>query len=110
MAKDWREGFKRALIDALIKEGSPLDPKPDAWGWIAPDWEEVIGRVREVGIDYERSTWTESQWSEFMGTFYEGDTRKVGIDATIALKDGSTVAYRYSGTAGDLIVAVVADL
>lgn len=110
MSNSWKAGFKRALVDAIIRNGSPLDPKADIWGWTHPKHHEVAQAVRSGKIDYQACTWEESEWSEFMGSFYEGDTRKYGMDLTIKMKDGQEFIYRYSGTVSDLILAVVADV
>ncbi len=103
---DWKTGFHRAMIDALISQASPLDDNPSFYGWIADNWEQTMRRVRNIGIDYDRSTYEDSDWDEFQGTFYEGDTRKHGVDITLVLNDGSTARYRWSGQVGDLITQV----
>lgn len=105
----WQDGFKRAFLRAMVRQGSPVDDKPSYFGWIAKDYERIYKDVEENGIDYERSSWEDSSWDEFKGTFYEGDTRVFGVDALIVTGGGSRYRYRYSGTAGDLIASVLED-
>lgn len=106
---DWRQEFKRAVIDALIKDGYPLRDGSTFYGGIASDWEDRRNKVDTIGIDYDRTTWTEAEWHEFKGTFYEGDTRTVGIDVQLVLLDGTVMKWRFEGIASDLIFAVVRD-
>jgi hypothetical protein len=106
--KGWRKGFHRALLDAVVRNGSPLDTKPDWFGWIHPGYVALVKKVHDVGVDYDATPDPqEANWSEFMGTFYEGDTRVYGLEVDLVLKDGSTVRYRYKGTLGELIHQVV---
>ncbi len=107
---DWKAGFHKAMIDALVRNGTPFNPdKASFYGYIADNWEEIAGRVKTVGIDYARSTYADAEWSEFKGTFYEGDTRTTGIDAHLVLLDGSTADYRWEGHPGDLMHDVTKD-
>lgn len=108
--EDWRKGFHRALIDAVVSHGSPVADDPSFYGWIHQQYAERIKNVHTVGIDYERTQAPkEDSWEVFMGTFYEGDTRVYGLDLTVVLLDGQTVRFRYQGTLGELISAVVQD-
>lgn len=109
MVSDWKRGFHAAVIRAIITNGSPLDDKPDGFGWLAGDWERILATVRAGEVDYDASTYAESDWHEFMGTFYEGDTRVVGIDAAIALRSGERFVWRWKGTASDLIEHVLSN-
>lgn len=106
---DWREEFKRELVDVLLEQGMPLRSDANYYSWVDYDWKKIIRRIRKVGVDYERTTYEESEWDEFMGTFYEGDERKQGIDVHVVLLDGSRVEYRWSGHPGQLIIALVRD-
>lgn len=111
MSENWRDDFKRALIDAVILHGSPLNDKDTHWNWLAweaRNHEERWAAVRTVGVDYEKTPMPEdSCWEEFMGTFYEGDTRVYGMDVNLVLNDGTHSPWRYSGTLGALIEAVM---
>lgn len=111
-AIDWRIGFHQALVDAIVANGSPHDPTQNSyWGSSLPDdWTEVRPRIAAIGIDYANTPKPiEAEWSEFSGTFHEGDNRKYGVDLELFLLDGTRVWYRYSGTISDLILAVVED-
>lgn len=111
---DWRVGFRRALIDTLISEGAPVrSDGGNSFGWLDWSWETTVKAVNEAIaadlIDYDASSWVEVSWDEFKGTFYEGDTREVGIDLTLVLTDGRRFKYRYAGTPGALILSIVKD-
>ena len=113
-AADWKIGFKYAMIDALVKNSTPVDPNAsaygNAYGWISSHYDEIRQAINTGEIDYTKTTWEEVSWHEFMGTFYEGDTRKVGLDVHVVLKDGATYKLRYTGTVAELINDVVSDL
>lgn len=109
---DWRAGFKRALIDVLVQNGQLLksDPYQRTYGWAdySAQGQRTQKRIRNgADIDYEASTWEESSWEEFMGTFYEGDTRVKGIDLRLVLKTKEEFNWRWSGSVGELIQQVV---
>lgn len=107
----WKKEFHKALIDAFVNNGTPVDEsgRDTFYGYIAHNWQEICTETHEVGIDYDKSTFTEAEWEAFQGTFYEGDTRKVGLDATIMLKNGRRHVFRYDGTVSDLILAVAGE-
>lgn len=112
MSNDWRLGFKKAFIDVLLRDGHLLkDSESDrTYGWEADYTREGQAKIRQIStgeIDYEATTWEESTWHEFMGTFYEGDTRVKGIDLRIVLKTKEEFDWRWSGSVGDLITAVI---
>ena len=106
----WKAPFRRALIRALVKHGSPVDPTPRTYGWIARDWPAIGEAVTREGIDYDKTTYDDSEWWEFAGSFaepHEGDRR--GIDAVIVTLAGNSFRYRFSGTPGELIGYVLAE-
>lgn len=112
--QDWRIGFKKALIDALIRGGNLLndDPYQQTYGWegdYTKDGQAKIKIIHNGDIDYEATTWEESTWHEFMGTFYEGDTRVKGIDLRIVMKTKEEFNWRWQGSVGDLIQQVVTE-
>lgn len=112
MGTDWKTGFHRALVNAIVRNGSPHDPSRDSyWGSSLPDgWVEIGPRVAAVGIDYIKTPKpVEANWYEFAGTFADGDNRKYGVDLELVLLDGTRVWYRYDGSLAALILAVVTD-
>lgn len=108
--ENWKEGFKRALLDVLARDGTPVRETGDTYyGWIHNDWRRVRVDVASIGLDYDASSYEEETWSEFQGTFYEGDDRVHGISATLVLKDGTSYRYRYKETVSTLIQAILGD-
>lgn len=106
--EDWRVGFKQALVDAIVQGGYPIRDRDTVYGW--EDFEGRKGKLRQIqeeGIDYVATTYDDSDWHEFMGTFYTGDTTVHGIDAEIVTSDGSRFRWRYKATMGELIQAVL---
>lgn len=107
--EDWKKEFKRALLDVLARDGTPVRSTGDTYyGWIHHDSQRIRVDVASIGLDYEASSYREDAWIEFQGTFYEGDERVHGILATLVLKDGTSYQYRYTETVSDLIQAVIA--
>lgn len=105
---DWRSAFKKALIDNLIINGSPLRTSGSTYyGWTAEDWQEVSREVFAGDIDYEQSSYRDSEWDEFKGTFYEGDETEYGVDLTIVLTDGRQFEYRWHGRMVEMIEQLV---
>lgn len=115
MAGDWRAEMKHHMIDVLVRMGSPVREDASIYGWEEYEWGEHGGtetrraHVARVGIDYAATTYVESCWDEFMGTFYEGDTRVYGVDLHLVLLDGTRLHWRYSGSLSNLITAVLED-
>ena len=103
---DWRAEFRVALIDEVVRYGSPVSDTASYYGWMDYDWQDKKKEALAVGINYEACTWEESSWDEFQGTFYEGDTRQYGIDLHLVLTNGTTLHWRYAGNAGALIIAL----
>jgi hypothetical protein len=106
MSEDWKVGFKRAMVDALLKEGSPLDPLEDGWGWIHPDAEAIRKEMKFHAIDYRNTTWTDNWITANADSFNEG-TRKEVIDVTVRFFSHDPVVFRYVGGVSDLISAVM---
>jgi len=107
---DFTAELRDRMIDTLVRHGTPVNPNADVYGWIHPGSADVKTRIYEGQIDYARSSWTEVDWHEFMGTFYEGDTRRVGIDLTVVMRNGDRYVLRFAGTVGELIQAIVGDV
>ena len=104
----WKAEFKRHLIDVLVKNGSKIDDNASSFGWQEYDLHgKYKSMITNHGIDYDKTTYTESSWSEFMGTFYEGDTSVYGVDMNLVLGNGTVLKWRYAGTVSELIQAVL---
>lgn len=111
MSDDWKTGFKKALIDVLVHNGQLLRPSESdrtySWADYSKEGQARQKHVRTHDIDYERTTWEESEWHEFMGTFYEADTRVKGIDLRVVMKTGEEYDWRWQGSVAELIHLVV---
>jgi len=94
------------MINALVRVGTPTGEGSGFYGMIANNWQEIVERVKRVGIDYEKSKWQDDYWDEFKGTFDEGDTRVYGVRVKLVLLDESLVEYVYAGSIGELISEV----
>lgn len=106
--EDWRIGFRRAMIDAMVRVGSPLDPNPSQWGWIHSDYASIYDQIKTVGIDYDACGIVEEvDWYEFQGTFHEGDHRCYGAELEIVLNDGSRCTFRVTTRLAEFIVEVI---
>lgn len=103
----WKMEFRRAMINALVEQGVAVCERPDRFNWCDHDWQAKRATVASVGIDYVATVYRESCWNEFMGTFYDGDTRVYGVDLDLVLLDGSRLHWRYGGTLAELIAAVL---
>lgn len=110
MSEDWKVGFKRAFLDVIIDDGAEFQAGSDYYtgGTIIGRAPLYAWQIREIGIDYAASSWTETEWYEFMGTSFDGDCRRFTLDAKIALLDGTTKDWRYSETLSTAILAVLA--
>ena len=109
MPQDWQVEFKRAMINAIVENGSPVDPTPRPYGWV--DYKNYAARrnaIDEFGIDYDKTELPEdASWYEFQGTFWEGDHVAYGAEANIVLMDSSTSRWRYTGTISDMIATIL---
>jgi hypothetical protein len=104
---EWKQEFRKAVIDVIVAEGSPVRDGSGFWGWMADDWEAKRKRVAAYGIDYAATKWDESRWWDGGDTFNDG-TEKIGLDADIAVKDGSTIKFRYEGTITEILHSILA--
>lgn len=108
---DWRVGYRRALVDALVRLGSPLADRTSVYGWTHEDWQEIRAHVRSVGIDYERTGEPEdTSWNEFAGTFADDDNCVYGVEFTLVLQNGSTHRWRVSARLGEVLLEVARDV
>lgn len=113
MSDAWRQEFRKAYIDAIVRLGGPLDPKcehSDSYGaWYHPDAAQIQHKVRMSGIDYAKcGEPQEASWSHWEGTFDDAST-KYGVDIDIAIRDGkqTVVRYRYDGSLSEIIQEVI---
>lgn len=105
---EWKAEFKRHLIDVLVKEGSKIDDNASSFGWQEYDLHgKFKSMILNYGIDYNKTTYVESNWYEFVDTFYEGDSTVYGVDMNLVLNNGTVLKWRYAGTVSDLIQAVL---
>lgn len=109
MSEDWKKDFHQSFVNAVVKHGHPIDRNGQIYWWQQhePLRSQTVAKMHEVGIDYETSTYEESNWYEFKGTFYTGDTREFGVDLKVHLLDGTWQEWRYAGTISELIRAVL---
>ncbi len=106
----WVDEYKRALIRAVVRMGSPVDDKSDFFGWIARDHEKRRAEVDLVGIDFAATPMPDdSEWNEFQGTFYTGDTRHRGIDVMLHLNNGRVMHWRVTTDFAELLKAVLVE-
>lgn len=105
---DWRVGYQAALKQYIFRHGSPVDQNPSFYGWIADDYRSVREHLA-VCPPVEPIVVDESEWNEFQGTFYEGDTTCRGIDATFSCGCGEVAnrVFRWRGSFGELIIGLV---
>jgi hypothetical protein len=101
--------FHQAVIGALIEHGRPVDLNPSYYNWHDPDPDELRGHLEECGIAYEKCSWQDSNWQEFVGTFAPaGSDCYAGIEAVVTCRCGAVEgrAWRYSDGYADLIRAI----
>jgi len=105
-----RELVHRAVVDALIAGGSPVDQGRHSYGWIDGRYAELRIHMAHCPPVYEACTWYDSSWSEFQGTFDPPADMK-GIDLKLACRCGLLTGrtWRYSGGYADLIRAITGE-
>lgn len=101
-----RELLHRAVVDAIIQNGSPVS-QDSSYGWLDSNYAELRVHMAHCRPDYEACTWDDSSWSEFQGTF-DPDVHMRGIDLKLACRCGllDGRAWRYTGGYAELIRAV----
>ena len=68
--------------------------------------------MRTCRVDLPRSSWTDSDWEEFSGSFAEPPwERRIGTDVLVFCRCGQVRGrrWRYTGTLAELIRAITAD-
>lgn len=117
MSDDWKAGLKRAVIDAIVSKGLRVRDDPSLYGWGMYEYDEKYDVTNATGhriltanlIDYEKSTWDESSWHQFNGTFNDEDDTRRGVDASIVCVDGTVYPWRWECRLGEMILAVMRD-
>jgi hypothetical protein len=110
---DWRVGYKRAVLTAFARKAAVRGNANyyDQGGGLDYDrTTAVYAHLRACTVDPVLTAMpTDSSWDEFMGTFYEGDETRHGMDATVTCKCGTlrTVPMRLTGTFSELLQAVL---
>jgi len=111
MAEDWKQNYKRALLNAFAKEARVVDKNASFYGWV--DWERsklTFEHFNACSVDVELTPMPEdSSWNQFQGTFYEGDTTIHGMatDVTCQCSIIDAVPMRLDGTFSELLEAVL---
>jgi hypothetical protein len=104
----WQDGYKKALITVVARQGVPVADKPSVYSYMHPTWQEIKKLIRDVGIDFEKTSMpVELSWEEFGGTFTDHDDTKYGVDVHLVLRDGSTHHMRYQIGMSSLIAQVL---
>lgn len=111
---DWKVGYRKALMEALIRDGGVVSSTPSHYS----TWQdyarsgEIFEHMKSCTVDLDRSTeLKDSEWQEFMGTFYEGDETVHGVDAYVSCSCGEyyQIPMRMTGTFGELVKRVLED-
>ena len=107
----WQEEFRRSLLDYLVRKGTPVGADASVYGWIDGDYEEIREHFASCGISCAQSTYEDSRWTEFGGTFAESDTERTGIDAVVTCNCGRYEGkhFRYTGGYAAMITEITRD-
>jgi hypothetical protein len=102
-----KAAFHCAVIDVLAAQGEPVTQGSTTYGWQAVDYMELREHMAACSPVYEASTWSDSEWTEFIGTFDPPEPR-TGIDAVLTCRCGTVQGrtWRYTGGYADLIRAI----
>lgn len=121
MTESWKGDFKRAVIDAVLRNGMKVKdvvmPRYDFSGWAdygdnnwAQGQSAALTQIEAEGIDYEATTYDDSEWYEFAGTFAEEPWTPIrGVDVVVKTLAGNTFRWRYDSSIGSLITEVLRD-
>lgn len=83
MKEETANKFKEFVREYILEKGELVSEKPSFYGW--GDYGAKIHEHFRKGCEFEFTDETEirENWvDEFQGSFYEGDTRRVYLDAT----------------------------
>jgi hypothetical protein len=109
--KEQKAAFHAAIVSTIAAWGSLVSPRASEYGWHGEDTGERE-HVRECGANPAASTWQDSEWTEFSGTFAEPPFQyRKGIDATVTCNCGLVEGERFRYTDGyaELIRAITGD-
>lgn len=118
----WQDEMKTALIGRIITNGGLVREtatRQDYGGWREYGWDDATGddapalttHMRACTVDLALSTWTDSDWEEFNGTFAEPPwVHRKGTDAIVYCGCGLVQGrhWRYAGPLAELIRAITA--
>lgn len=114
VADDWKTSYKRAVLTAFARQADVRLDRDNYYASGSGFNHGATGKVRQhlktCTIDPVLTKMpTDSEWDEFMGTFYEGDTTKHGMDATVTCRCGYVrkTRMRLEGTFSNLLRAVL---
>lgn len=111
----WQEEFKADLIAAIVIKGGKVREGLDLsrYAYSYSGWEDYdrteAEHMRVCAVDITRSSYDDSEWQEFQGTFQDEPwARRTGIDAVVTCKCGciQDSRHRYEGGLAELIRAI----
>jgi hypothetical protein len=102
---DFRDELTKAIVNLLVQEGAPVGLDASYYGWQADDWRALFDHVAKCKPDYDKCSWKDSYWSEFQGTFYEGDCTVNGISMRFTCACGHIKdrEWRITSSYGELL-------
>lgn len=112
MSEDWKVGYKQAVLKAFVwQAGAITDGSYYASGRMNYERTyELREHLTTCTFDPEKMKLpVDSSWSEFMGTYFEGDTTRHGLDGYLTCQCGKyeDEHIRLQGTFGDLLQAIL---
>lgn len=113
MSDDWKVGYKKALMSAFARSACVLGTYSYYSSGGGLDYratQRLQDHLKSCEVDLDRSEMpTDSEWVEFMGTFYEGDDTQYGLDATVSCTCGELrdVVMRLRGSFSELLLEVL---
>lgn len=112
-APSWKDELNRRIVDYLVSNGSPVDPKPSYYGWLADDYRELHAHLSGCALDYAKCDYEDTEWTEFAGTFAElSDSYMKGIKALVTCSCGQVAAREWrvrDGSYAEMLKAITAD-
>jgi hypothetical protein len=114
MNDDWKAGYKLAVLSAFVRQaGAVRDGSYYSSGNINYDLtDEIRKHLQTCPPAFGKMAMpVDSDWEEFMGTFYEGDTTVHGLDTYLYCECGKYKGeqIRLRGTFSELLTAILKD-